>query len=73
MMAALRLSTSWRLAGLLDGIVQVPEAHDVPVAGLAADSRSLLPGEVFIARRGATTDGGRFLLSQQTLSLNFAH
>ena len=61
MMAAERLSTSWRLAGLLDGVVDVPDALDVPVSGLVADSREILPGQIFVARRGATTDGARFL------------
>ncbi len=61
MMAAQRLSTSWRLAGLLDGVVHVPDALDVPVSGLVADSRETLPGQIFAARRGATTDGVRFL------------
>ena len=61
MMAAERLSTSWRLAGLLDGVVHVPDVLDVPVSGLVADSRETLPGQIFVARRGATTDGARFL------------
>jgi UDP-N-acetylmuramoyl-L-alanyl-D-glutamate--2,6-diaminopimelate ligase len=61
MMAAERLSTSWRLAGLLDGMVVVPEALDVPVTGLGADSRTIKPGQIFIARRGATTDGARYI------------
>ncbi len=61
MMAALRLSTSWRLAGLLDGIVAVPDALDVPVSGLCGDSREIRPGQIFIARRGASTDGARFI------------
>ncbi len=61
MMAAERLSTSRRLADLLDGVVAVPDALDVPVAGLSADSRSLRPGQIFMARRGATSDGARFV------------
>jgi UDP-N-acetylmuramoyl-L-alanyl-D-glutamate--2,6-diaminopimelate ligase len=61
MMANQRLSTSWRLAGLLDGVVHVPDTLDVPVSGLGADSRETLPGQIFVARRGATTDGARFL------------
>ena len=61
MMAAQGLSTSWRLAGLLDGVVQVPDSLDVAVSGLTADSREILPGQIFVARRGATTDGARFL------------
>jgi UDP-N-acetylmuramoyl-L-alanyl-D-glutamate--2,6-diaminopimelate ligase len=61
MMAALRLSTSWRLAGLLDGVVAVPDALDVPVSGLCGDSREIRPGQIFVARRGASTDGARFI------------
>jgi UDP-N-acetylmuramoyl-L-alanyl-D-glutamate--2,6-diaminopimelate ligase len=61
MMAALRLSTSWRLAGLLDGVVEIPEALDVPVSGVCADSREIRPGQIFVARRGASTDGARFV------------
>ncbi len=61
MMAAERLSTSWRLAGLLDGMVAVPDVLDVPVTGLSADSRVLEAGQIFLARRGASTDGARFL------------
>ncbi len=61
MMAAERLSTSWRLAGLLDGVVEVPDALDVPITGLSADSRVLEPGQIFLARRGASADGARFL------------
>jgi UDP-N-acetylmuramoyl-L-alanyl-D-glutamate--2,6-diaminopimelate ligase len=61
MMTAERLSTRWRLAGLLDGVVEVPDALDVPVSGLAADSREIAPGDIFVARRGTTTDGVRFL------------
>ena len=61
MMVAERLSTSWRLAGLLDGIVAIPDALDVPVTGLSADSRSLEAGQIFLARRGTSTDGARFL------------
>lgn len=60
-MAAQRLSTGWRLAGLLEGIVTVPDALDVPITGLGADSRSLRPGQIFMARRGTTTDGAQFL------------
>ena len=61
MMAAERLSTSWRLQGLLEGIVAVPDALDVAVAGLAGDSREVRAGGIFVARRGAATDGARFI------------
>ena len=61
MMAAERVSTSWRLAGLLEGIVAVPDGLDVPVTGLGADSRLLEAGQIFFARRGASNDGRHFL------------
>jgi UDP-N-acetylmuramoyl-L-alanyl-D-glutamate--2,6-diaminopimelate ligase len=61
MMTAERLSGSWRLAGLLEGIVTVPDALDVPVSGLSADSRVLEAGQIFFARRGASSDGADFL------------
>lgn len=57
MMAAERLSTSWRLAGLLGDQVAVAEDLDVPVSGLSSDSRTLEAGQIFFARRGTATDG----------------
>jgi UDP-N-acetylmuramoyl-L-alanyl-D-glutamate--2,6-diaminopimelate ligase len=38
-------------------------AGDVVVAGLAADSRMVKPGDVFFALAGVTTDGARFVES----------
>ena len=55
MMAALRLSTSWRLAGLLDGVVAVPDALDVPVD---TNLELLFPAPVFFE----WTEGNRILL-----------
>ncbi len=37
-----------------------PEAADVRVTGVRHDSREILPGELFVARRGRTADGARF-------------
>jgi UDP-N-acetylmuramoyl-L-alanyl-D-glutamate--2,6-diaminopimelate ligase len=48
-----------RLSGLLDGLVDVPAALDVPVPRLVADSRAVRPGDVFVALAGASTHGLR--------------
>jgi UDP-N-acetylmuramoyl-L-alanyl-D-glutamate--2,6-diaminopimelate ligase len=64
MMAAERVCgdphAKMHLARLLDGIVEVPDGFDVPVNGLSADSRAVEPGQLFLGRRGATTDGARY-------------
>jgi len=51
---------SHSLAQLLDGVAQVPAALDVRVSDLHFDSREVGAGDVFFARRGATTDATRF-------------
>ncbi|MDX1433603.1 MAG: UDP-N-acetylmuramoyl-L-alanyl-D-glutamate--2,6-diaminopimelate ligase [Gammaproteobacteria bacterium] len=56
-MAAERLASSWRLAGLLGDGVEISEELDVPVSGLSSDSRTIEAGQVFFARRGNVTDG----------------
>jgi UDP-N-acetylmuramoyl-L-alanyl-D-glutamate--2,6-diaminopimelate ligase len=35
--------------------------HEVPIAGLTADSREVKPGFLFAALNGSTTDGARFI------------
>ncbi|HEX7118936.1 MAG TPA: Mur ligase family protein [Longimicrobiales bacterium] len=45
------------LAGALSGLVAGAGAADVRVTGVTADTRTLRPGQVFVAVRGATTDG----------------
>jgi UDP-N-acetylmuramoyl-L-alanyl-D-glutamate--2,6-diaminopimelate ligase len=35
--------------------------HEVPIAGLTADSRAVRPGFLFAALSGSTTDGARFI------------
>ena len=45
------------LAVLLEGLVAVPPALDVPTPRLVADSRRVAPGDVFVALAGASTHG----------------
>lgn len=60
MMAAARQSRHRTLGQLLDGIVRVPREHDREVADLTFDSRAVLPGSVFFARRGERVDAAAF-------------
>ena len=48
------------LAKLLDGVATVPDRLDRPVRGLASDSRTLSPGDVFLACAGRETHGLAF-------------
>ena len=50
-----------RLSALLRDIAPLGGLPDVEVSGLAADSRRVKPGDLFIATRGGTSDGHRFL------------
>ena len=52
--------TERSIAQLLDGVAQVPERLDVEVSDLQFDSRDVRSGDVFFARRGATTDAAQF-------------
>jgi len=45
------------LAGILPGASIAREAQDVEVAGVRSDSRSIRPGDLFVAIRGARFDG----------------
>src|SRR5262249_53345532 len=45
------------LAGILPGASIAREAQDVEVAGVRSDSRSIRPGDLFVAIRGAKFDG----------------
>ena len=45
------------LAAILPGVAIAPEAQDVEVAGVRSDSRTVQPGDVFVAIRGAKFDG----------------
>ena len=51
------------LSTLIDGIVGLPPGRtaDVPVRGLAVDSRYVEPGYVFFARPGLQTHGARYI------------
>lgn len=49
------------LAERLTGLVGPPEGPDAYVAGVAADTRTLRPGEIFVAVRGNTQDGHAFI------------
>jgi UDP-N-acetylmuramoyl-L-alanyl-D-glutamate--2,6-diaminopimelate ligase len=44
-----------------DDVVMNGRAGEVPVAGLAMDSRAVKAGDVFFALAGSKTDGGRFI------------
>jgi UDP-N-acetylmuramoyl-L-alanyl-D-glutamate--2,6-diaminopimelate ligase len=49
------------LGELLAGAGSAPEFQDIAIGGLAADSRSVKPGDLFVALRGTKTDGLRFV------------
>jgi UDP-N-acetylmuramoyl-L-alanyl-D-glutamate--2,6-diaminopimelate ligase len=46
---------------LLDGVEVLAEDGDASVSGLEYDSRKLKAGNVFVAMRGESTDGNRFI------------
>ena len=48
------------LAGTMEASARA-EGLDVPVHGLAYDSRRVSPGDVFFALSGAKSDGARFV------------
>jgi len=60
MMAAQREQPRSRLRELLRGLAEVAPALDRPVTALALDSRAVVPGAVFFARRGGRVDGACF-------------
>jgi UDP-N-acetylmuramoyl-L-alanyl-D-glutamate--2,6-diaminopimelate ligase len=41
--------------------VMAPQVADIAISGLAVDSRSVQPGDLFFALLGAKTDGARFI------------
>ncbi len=55
-MAAETLKLTPRLRGLMAGIVNVEPRYDRVLGGVASDSRLVQPGDLFLARRGATND-----------------
>ncbi|MBI4604723.1 MAG: UDP-N-acetylmuramoyl-L-alanyl-D-glutamate--2,6-diaminopimelate ligase, partial [Planctomycetes bacterium] len=57
-----------RLMDLGRGCFEVPERlRAVEVRGVACDSRQVKPGDLFVAVRGETTDGHRFLRKAEEL------
>ena len=60
MMAAQRSNQMPRLADLLEGLVQPGPGQDVPIAGLATDSRRVRSGYLFIAVAGTQRHGVDF-------------
>ncbi|MEA2882799.1 MAG: UDP-N-acetylmuramoyl-L-alanyl-D-glutamate--2,6-diaminopimelate ligase, partial [Bradyrhizobium sp.] len=51
-----------RLGDLFSDDVQIdPRAGEIPVTGLAVDSRAVKPGDLFFALAGTKTDGARFI------------
>ena len=58
---ALTVSTLPGLAALLDGYVSVPAGLDRAVTAVCDDSRDVVPGALFFARRGRQVDAGRFV------------
>ena len=59
-MAAHEASTLPSLAALLDGYAPIPCALDRAVTAVCDDSRAVVPGALFFARRGLRVDAGRF-------------
>jgi len=52
-----------RLSALLQAAGLPGPARDLDVTGLAVDSRSVKPGDLFAALAGAHADGRRFIAS----------
>ena len=46
---------------LLDGAEVLSQTGDAEVSGLEYDSRRIKPGDCFVAMRGETTDGNRYI------------
>ena len=46
---------------LLDGVEVLAQSGDASVSGVEYDSRKLKPGYLFVAMRGETTDGNRYI------------
>ncbi|MCU0937128.1 MAG: UDP-N-acetylmuramoyl-L-alanyl-D-glutamate--2,6-diaminopimelate ligase [Gammaproteobacteria bacterium] len=59
--AALAQATGVSLGSLLQGLAALPARYDRRVTGLALDSRTVRPGDLFFALVGGATDGRRFV------------
>ena len=57
---ATRASAFPSLAALLDGYASIPADFDRPVTAVCDDSRAVVPGALFFARRGLRVDARRF-------------
>ena len=49
------------LQALLAGVDCVPPAGDVEIKGISYDTRTIRPGELFVALRGYKTDGHNYI------------
>ena len=58
---ALRVSAEPSLAALLGGHASIPAALDREVTAVCDDSRAVVPGALFFARRGRHVDASRFV------------
>ncbi len=59
--AALAPATGVPLGSLLQGMADLPARYDRRITGLALDSRTVRPGDLFFALVGGATDGRRFV------------
>ncbi len=50
-----------RLSEMLKGVDCVPPAQDVEITGISYDTRTIRPGELFVALRGYKTDGHNYI------------
>ncbi len=50
-----------QLAGWCGGTVSPPEAENMTVCGVSTDSRTIKPGEIYVAISGLNLDGHRFI------------
>ena len=60
-MMAAPVHDGYRLSALLNGYAEVAAAVDCDVSGLCLDSRSVRPGDCFIALRGAARHGASYV------------
>lgn len=60
-MAARQTEQGWVLGQLVEPAVRVPPECQVEIRGLAADSRQVRPGDLFLARQGRNFDAERFV------------
>lgn len=61
MMAAQKQKTGVALSDLLDGLCVIDPSADRLIGGVSLDSRTVKPGDVFIACRGGNADGSAYI------------